>query len=331
MTCDRDDTGAAPGASQSAAAGGAVQKDALHRRILDVLESIKFAHTVFALPFALMAAVLAAGGIPDGRTLALILLCMVGARTAAMAFNRLADHELDARNPRTAGRALPAGTLSRRFVWGMVVFGAGAFLLGAAQLNTVCLACSPFVLAVLLAYSYSKRWTAASHFLLGACLGMAPVGAHLAVRGGLAPMAAYAGRFGLPFEALPILIGLAVTLWTAGFDIIYSCQDYEVDVREPGLRSIPKSLGIAKALALSSAAHALCAGLLIGIGVYAGLGLVYCAALGMALGLLVYQHLIVKPNDLSRVNVAFFTANGAVSIVLLAAVLIERVLLGSHP
>ncbi len=294
------------------------------KRLLVVAESIKFSHTVFALPFAIIAFLLASGRSADPRVLAAVLVCMVGARTAAMAFNRLADEEFDARNPRTKGRALPAGLLSRRFMWGMVLVGSSALVAGAAALNRTCLLLSPIALAAVFVYSYSKRWTALSHFLLGFCLAIAPCGAHLAVRADLSPMPQYAGRLGLPFEALPILLGGAVVLWTAGFDIIYACQDYEFDVGEPRLRSIPKAVGIPSALAISSLLHVLCAAILAVLGLYAGFGAFYFAGWGLVCGLLAYQHIIVKADDLSRANEAFFAANGLVSIVLLAAVVADR-------
>ncbi|MCX7805381.1 MAG: putative 4-hydroxybenzoate polyprenyltransferase [Planctomycetota bacterium] len=290
------------------------------KRLPIIAESIKFAHTVFALPFALIAFLLASGDSPDLPALAAVLVCMVGARTAAMAFNRLADAEFDARNPRTRGRALPAGLLSRRFMWGMVAGGSAALIAGAATLNRTCLILSPVALAVLFAYSYSKRWTSLSHFLLGICLAMAPGGAFLAVRGDLSPMPQYAGRLDLPFEALPILLGGAVVFWTAGFDIIYACQDYGFDLSEPRLHSIPKAVGIRAALAISSVLHAICAAILALFGLYAGLGAFYFGGWGVVCGLLIYQHLIVKADDLSRADEAFFAANGLVSVLLLAAV-----------
>jgi 4-hydroxybenzoate polyprenyltransferase len=292
-------------------------------RIGLILEAIKFAHTVFALPFALAAFALASRPSPDWRVLGLIILCMVGARTAAMAFNRLADHEFDARNPRTRDRALPAGLLSRRVMWGLVAAGSAALVLGAAMLNAACLALSPLALAAVFLYSYSKRWTALSHFLLGLCLAMAPAGAYLAVRGDLEPMPEYGGRLGLPIEILPGLMAAAVVLWVAGFDIIYSCQDYRFDMSEPTLKSLPKSVGIPKALRISAILHAGCAALLAALGLYAGLGAFYFAALVPVCGLLTYQHLIVKPEDLSRADEAFFAANGAVSVLLLAAIAAE--------
>ena len=211
------------------------------RSVRTTLEMIKFSHTLFALPFALLAAVLAARGLPDASTTVKILLAMVGARSAAMAYNRLADRELDAANPRTASRALPAGALSPGFVWIFLIASAVLFLAAAASLNRLTLALAPVALALLFLYSYTKRFTWASHFVLGLCLAMAPVGAWIAVTGA--------------FAVAPVLLGLAVLLWTAGFDVIYALQDEEHDRRE-GLFSIPARWGAAAALKISAAVHA---------------------------------------------------------------------------
>lgn len=297
------------------------------RRIALLLESIKFAHSVFALPFALLAMIVAAGGWPPGRTFGLILVCMVGARSAAMAFNRWADRGRDAVNPRTQSRPTVTGDVSPTFLLGFIIACCALFCGAAAMLNWFCFACALPVLAILLGYSFSKRFTSWCHVWLGFALGMAPLGAHAAVRGNFEPLPGAGARWGLPVELFPVLLCLIVTLWTAGFDIIYACQDYGVDVADPRAHSVPKKFGIRRALVLSAVLHALATLLLLGIGAYAGLGAWYYAAVGIVAALLVYEHCIVKPDDLSRVNVAFFTVNGAVSLLLFAAVFVERVLL----
>ena len=280
------------------------------------LEMIKFSHTLFALPFAIYAAFLAADGWPAPATLGKILLAMVGARSAAMAHNRLADRELDAANPRTAGRALPAGALSVGFVRAFLAASIVLFLAAAASLNRLTLALSPLAIALLLLYSYTKRFTALSHLVLGLCLGLAPVGAWIAVRGSIA--------------ALPILLGLAVLFWTAGFDVIYALQDEEHD-RRAGLRSIPVRLGAPMALAVSALFHVAMLLLLLGVWRLSGSGTVLLAGVAATAAALVYQHAIVRPGDLSRVNAAFFTANGFVSVTLaccgIADVLTRRVVM----
>lgn len=262
---------------------------------------IKFSHTLFALPFAIYAAFLAADGWPTPATLGKILLAMVGARSAAMAHNRLADRALDAANPRTAGRALPAGALSVGFVRAFLAASVVLFLAAAASLNRLTFALSPVALALLLLYSYTKRFTVLSHLVLGLCLGLAPVGAWIAVRGSIG--------------ALPILLGLAVLFWTAGFDVIYALQDEEHD-RRAGLRSIPARFGARRALVGSALFHVLMLALLLGVWRLSGSGGLLLAGIGATAAALVYQHAIVRPGDLSRVNAAFFTANGFVSLTL---------------
>jgi 4-hydroxybenzoate polyprenyltransferase len=264
---------------------------------------IKFSHTLFALPFALLAAVLAARGVPSWETIAKILLAMVGARSAAMAHNRLADRDLDAANPRTASRALPAGRLSPGFVRLFLAASVAVFLAAAASLNRLTLALSPVALVLLFLYSYTKRFTWASHFVLGLCLAIAPVGAWIAVT----------GAFALP----PVLLGLAVLLWTAGFDVIYSLQDEEHD-RRAGLFSIPARWGAPAALRISSVLHLGMLLLLVAVWRGTGSGPIFAAGIGVTAAALVYQHAIVRPGDLSRVDAAFFTANGFVSVALAA-------------
>ncbi len=272
-------------------------------KLRTTLEMIRFSHTLFALPFAVLAMVLAAGGIPPFSTVAKILAAMVGARSAAMAHNRLADRSIDAANPRTAGRALPSGALSVGFVRAFLAAAVLLFLAAAASLNRATMLLSPLALSILFTYAYTKRFTWASHLVLGLCLALAPLGAWIAVRGSLSP--------------LPILLGLAVLSWTAGFDVIYALQDEEFD-RQTGLSSIPARFGARRALAASAALHLATAGFLFAAWRLSGGGPLFGGALIASGAALVYQHAIVKPGDLSRVNTAFFTANGFVSIALCA-------------
>lgn len=262
---------------------------------------IKFSHTLFALPFALLSAFLAAGGWPRPSTLVKILLAMVGARSAAMAHNRLADRALDGANPRTASRALPSGALSVGFVRMFLVASVALFLAASASLNRLTLLLSPVALALLALYSYTKRFTALSHLVLGLCLALAPVGAWIAVRGSL--------------ETLPVLLGLAVLFWTAGFDVLYALQD-EAHDRRVGLQSIPARFGARRALWISALFHAVMLILLAAVWRLSGGGWIFLAGLAATAAALVYQHAIVKPGDLSRVDAAFFTANGFVSVTL---------------
>jgi 4-hydroxybenzoate polyprenyltransferase len=267
---------------------------------------VKIGHSVFALPFALASAALAmrAEGGWSTRTALWIVFCAVTARTAAMAQNRLVDATVDAANPRTAGRALAAGRVTRGFVLALVVACSALFVFGAGRLNRLCLVLSPAVLLVLLSYPWAKRFTALCHVWLGLALGLSPVGAWVAVRGS--------------FEgfATPLLLGAAVTLWTAGFDLIYACQD-EAHDRRTGLFSGAVRWGLPGALRLSSALHVACVALLALVyAVNPDVSWLYGAGLVAAAALLVYEHAIVSPGDLSRVNVAFFTLNGLVSLVL---------------
>jgi 4-hydroxybenzoate polyprenyltransferase len=267
------------------------------------LEMIRFSHTIFALPFAILSAVIAAAGWPDAATLGKILLAMVGARSAAMAHNRLVDREIDAANLRTASRALPAGALSVAYVRGFLAVSVAVFLLTAASLNRLTLLLAPVALGILFLYSYAKRFTSLSHLLLGVCLAMAPVGAWIAVRGCL--------------DAVPVLLGFAVLFWTAGFDVIYSLQD-EAHDRAVGLHSLPARLGARPALALSAAFHAAMVALLFASWRASGGGWLFALGIVLTAAALAYQHAIVRPGDLSRVNAAFFTANGFVSVALAA-------------
>ncbi|HET6863422.1 MAG TPA: UbiA-like polyprenyltransferase [Pyrinomonadaceae bacterium] len=267
------------------------------------LEMIKIEHTLFALPFAFLGAVLAAGGLPTLRQLFWITVAMVGARSAAMAFNRIADRNIDARNPRTASRAIPAGLLSTKFVWAFTIVASILFLLAAAMLNRLTLVLAPIALGSVLLYSFTKRFTQFSHIVLGWCLAIAPTGAWIAVK----------GQFGSP---VPFLLSLVVLLWTAGFDVLYACQDYEFDRRE-GLRSIPARLGVASALWVSRGLHAGAFLSLIALYLISGLGPFALAGVIFTGALLVYQHFLVRADDLSRLNAAFFTTNAFVSVILL--------------
>jgi 4-hydroxybenzoate polyprenyltransferase len=266
---------------------------------------IKWEHSIFALPFALTAAILAAGGLPAWRTIAWILVAMVAARSCAMAFNRWADADLDAANPRTRTRAIPAGLLTRRFVLGFTVLAALVFVLASAQLNRLTLYLSPLVLVVLLGYSYMKRISRWSHLVLGLALGLAPAAAWIAVRGSLDPRI--------------LVLTAAVTLWTGGFDVLYACQDFEHD-RAAGLYSLPQSIGIPGAFSAARAMHLAMLGLLIWFGVlfhFLALGWAGIAAVAL---LLAYEHSLVSPRDLRRLNAAFFTMNGVIATVFLAFV-----------
>jgi len=263
---------------------------------------IKVEHTLFALPFAFLGAVLAANGLPSLRQILWITVAMVGARSTAMAFNRIADREYDARNLRTSSRALPAGLLSVGFVWAFTTVSAIIFFLAAAMLNRLALILAPVALASVLLYSLSKRWTVLSHLLLGWCLSIAPTGAWIAVRGTLD-------------STVPLLLSLVVLLWTAGFDVLYSCQDYDFDVKA-GLHSIPRRFGIARSLLLARLFHvgAFIALLVLywitHLGVFALIGVVATAVL------LFYQHRLLRADDLSKLNAAFFTTNAFVSVIL---------------
>jgi len=260
---------------------------------------IKFSHSIFALPFALTSVALAVQGPPPWRKLFWILIAMVGARSAAMGFNRLADQALDAQNPRTAARELPAGRLARAEVWGFVLGALAAFVLAAAMLNPLCLALSPLAIAIVLGYSYTKRFTALSHVFLGLALAIAPVGAWLAIRGA--------------FAAAPLVLGLAVLLWVAGFDVIYACQDVEFD-RSIGLHSLPARFGAGRALLLARAMHALAVLLLASLYLLVPLHPLYLGGVVLVALLLGYEHSLVRPGDLSRIDAAFFTANAWVSV-----------------
>ena len=264
------------------------------------LEMIKWEHSIFALPFALCGAMLAAGGWPTAWQLSWIIVAMVAARSAAMAFNRLADAELDAINPRTRTRALPAGALSRGFVAAFVSVACAIFVLAASQLNRLTLLLSPVALAVVLLYSYTKRFTRWSHVVLGFALGVAPAAAWIAVRGSLDPRI--------------LLLTAAVTFWVGGFDVLYACQDYDFDLRN-GLHSLPRYLGIGRALVIARLFHAAMLLLLVALVLSFHLGALGLAGVAVVGLLLAYEHSLVSRNDLSRLNAAFFTMNGVISVV----------------
>jgi 4-hydroxybenzoate polyprenyltransferase len=274
------------------------------KRLRLTLEMIKFEHSVFALPFALTGALLAFrqagyGYAPAGRKILWICLAMVGARSAAMAFNRLVDAPIDARNPRTRLRHLPTGLVSRGFAWIFVTGSAAVFFLAAGALNSLCLRLAPLALGLVFFYSFTKRFTSFSHLVLGFCLGVAPAAAWIAVAGSLDPRILW--------------LTAAVTFWTAGFDIIYSCQDYEFDGEE-GLFSIPRWIGIPRALFAARGLHVLMVLCLLALVLSLHLGVLALAGVASIAALLVYEHSLVKPNDLSRVDAAFFTMNGYVSV-----------------
>jgi 4-hydroxybenzoate polyprenyltransferase len=267
---------------------------------------IKLSHSVFALPFALASAILASAGSGLApRTLFWIVVAMVGARSAAMGFNRLADQAIDARNPRTAGRELPRGLLSRAEVWAFVALSAATLVLAAAMLNPLCLKLSPIALLIVLGYSFTKRFTALSHIVLGLSLAIAPVGAWVAVR----------GQFDLP----PVVLGLAVLLWVAGFDTIYACQDAGFD-RESGLHSLPARLGIRRALMLARVFHVMAVSLLLALPALVPLHPLYLGGVVLVAILLGYEHSLVRHDDLSRIDAAFFTVNGWISVAYLVCV-----------
>lgn len=264
------------------------------------LEMIKWEHSIFMLPFALCGAMLAAGGLPSGRALAWIVIAMVGARSAAMAFNRLADASIDAANPRTQARALPAGVLTPAFVATFVVVSCGIFIIAASQLNHLALLLSPVALAIILLYSYTKRFTRWSHLVLGFAMGLAPSAAWIGVRGSLDPRI--------------LLLTAAVTFWGGGFDVLYSCQDYDFD-RQSGLHSIPRYWGVGKALWIARGFHLAMLGLLIALIFAFKLGTLAIVGVVVVALLLAYEHSLVSPSDLSKLNAAFFTMNGVISVV----------------
>src|SRR5246127_983600 len=277
---------------------------------------IKWEHSIFALPFALCGAMLAAGGFPSLHQLTWIVVAMIAARSAAMAFNRWADASIDAANPRTNTRGLPAGQLSPAFVVTFVVVSSAVFILAASQLNRLSLFLSPVALAVLLLYSYTKRVTRWSHLVLGFALGIAPSAAWIAVRGSLDPRI--------------LLLTAAVTFWVGGFDVLYACQDYDFD-REAGLHSLPRYFGIRAALVIARVLHLLMLGLLAALVITFGLGKLAIAGIVAVAILLAYEHSLVSSHDLSKLNAAFFTMNGVISVVFFVFVAADLLVRASRP
>lgn len=272
------------------------------------LEMIKFSHTVFALPFAFTGAVLAARGLPTPAQAFWILMAMVGARTAAMGMNRLIDAEIDARNPRTAGRAIPAGLIGRGTVLLFIVLSVALMLFAASMLNPLCLYLSPVALFFLVLYSYCKRFTALAHVVLGICLAAAPLGAWIAIRGAV--------------ELPAVFLGLAVLFWVAGFDILYALQDLEFD-QASGLHSIPSRLGVNGSLWTARLFHVAMVALLAGLAASAGLGPWFLAGFAVCCAMLLYEHWLLRAGDLSKLDAAFFTMNGYISITLFVATLVD--------
>lgn len=275
---------------------------AVLQKLRTTLEMIKFEHTLFALPFAFLGAVLAANGLPTWRQILWITVAMVGARSAAMTFNRIVDRDTDAKNPRTANRELPSGKLSVGFAWAFLYVSVGLFLLASYSLNWMTFALSPVALICVLGYSYAKRFTAFAHLLLGLALAISPSAAWIAVRGDL-------------YSEVPLLLSLFVLMWTAGFDVLYACQDQEFD-RRAGLYSIPARFGVKNALWIARLFHAQAFFVLIFLYLVTGLGWLALAGVAAVGILLVYQHTLIKATDLSRMNAAFFTTNAFVSVIL---------------
>lgn len=275
----------------------------LGQKLKMTLAMIKFEHTLFALPFAFLGAILAANGLPTWWQMLWITVAMVGARSAAMTFNRIIDRDIDAANPRTANRELPTGKLSVGFAWVFLYVSIGVFVLASYLLNWLTFALSPVALLFVLGYSYAKRFTSLAHILLGISLAISPSAAWIAVRGALD-------------DAVPILLSLLVLMWTAGFDVLYACQDFEYD-RKAGLRSIPARYGIKNSLWIARLFHLQAFVVLVLLYLLTGLGWLALAGVVVIGVLLVYQHTLVKANDLSRMNAAFFTTNAFVSVILL--------------
>ena len=273
------------------------------QKLKTTLEMIKFEHTLFALPFAFLGAVLAADGLPTVRQIVWITVAMFGARSAAMTFNRIIDRRFDAENPRTANRELPSGRLSVNFAWTFFIVSVALFELAAYSLNWLTLALSPIALVSILGYSYAKRYTSFAHLILGWSLAISPTAAWISVRG--------------EFDSeVPLLLSLLVMMWTAGFDVLYACQDFEFD-RKNGLRSIPARFGIKNSLWIARLFHAQAFVVLILLYLITELGWLALAGVVAVGALMIYQHTLVKPNDLSKMNAAFFTTNAFVSVILL--------------
>ncbi|ABZ84504.1 4-hydroxybenzoate polyprenyltransferase, putative [Heliomicrobium modesticaldum Ice1] len=277
-------------------------------RVGTFLEMIKFEHTIFALPFAYMGALLAQIRVPDWPVLFWITMAMVGARTAAMTLNRLIDRHIDRKNPRTASRAMARGIIGVGEAWIYVALSLALLLFSAAMLNATALLLSPLALFVLVLYSYTKRFTWACHFVLGLALGAAPMGAWIGVNASVDPTV--------------VVLAFAVLFWSAGFDVIYACQDVDFD-RAQGLYSIPARFGIARGLMISRLLHVLAPLLLVTVGLMLGLGTFYYVGVAISAGLLVYEHTLVSPHDLSRLDAAFFAMNGYISMTMFLFTLLD--------
>lgn len=284
------------------------ENNSLFRKISIFMEMIKFSHTIFALPFALSGALLAAGGLPTVAQLFWIVMAMVGARTAAMALNRLIDAEIDARNPRTAGRAIPAGLISKGVTVAFIVGSLALLLVSAAQLNQLCLLLSPLAIFFLVLYSYCKRFTSLAHVVLGICLAVAPIGAWVAIRGTL--------------DAPAFILGAAVLFWVAGFDILYALQDLDFD-RKAGLHSIPVLLGVEGSLWTARMFHLVMIALLLGLFTTMKLGAYFMVGILVTSGMLLYEHWLLRDGDLEKLDAAFFNMNGYISIVILMSTAAE--------
>lgn len=278
------------------------------RKVPVFLEAIKIEHAAFTLPFAYLAMLLAAEGLPTWWQFIWVTVAMTAGRTAAMSLNRIIDRHLDSRNPRTAVRALPQGTLTPQFMWGASIVMLGLMVFAAAMLNPLCVLLSPIAIFWLVFYSYTKRFTWLSHFALGVSGSMAPMGGWIAVTG--------------EFAWSTVLLGAAVVTWMAGFDMIYACQDYDIDLKEK-LFSVPARFGIAGALIFSTISHVGTALCLAAVGVLLGLGLFYWLGIAAVAGLLIWEHLLVNPRDLSRINTAFFHVNSSLSAVFFVFVALE--------
>ncbi len=277
-------------------------------KLLVILKDIKIQHTIFALPFAVMSAFLAAEGLPSWRQLFWILMCMVSARSAAMAFNRIADARIDAGNPRTRNRALPSGAVRMPAYWVFLVVSSVVFIVSAGMLNRLALMLSPLALIIVFFYSLTKRFTWSSHLFLGLALSVAPVGAWVAIREEI--------------SLLSMVLGAAVIFWLAGFDILYSCMDVDYD-RHHKLNSVPQRFGVERALQLAGGSHAVMILFLLAMLASPLLGWFYFAGVVLVAGLLWYEHSLVRPDDLSKVNIAFFNVNGVISVLLMATVIAD--------
>ena len=274
-----------------------------------IFADIKFQHTVFALPFAIMSAFIAAGGMPEAEEMMWIVVCMAGARSAAMAFNRIVDARFDVNNPRTQNRALPSGRVDMKNYWLFLIASSALFVFAAGMLNNLALYLSPVALVIVFFYSLTKRFTAYSHFWLGLAISIAPVGAWVAIREEI--------------SFVSLLLGAAVVFWLIGFDILYSCMDVAFD-RESNLNSIPQKFGVENALRIAFASHGLMIVLLFALLQPVNeLGILYVAGVVIVAGLLIYEHSLVRPDDLSKINMAFFNVNGIISVGLMAFIIVD--------